>query len=169
MSDHLVIGFGQRAALVPDTTVERNRFVLHQDEDAATARGHQLTPMYREEPRSSALNGARTRSTMDARGSRSKAAHRVPVAGCEHADVGIGGDLRRGRQQPGQVGETLLDVGFVGSQQSRDGHLRVIDGQLESSAEQALGQLDHRALPQIVCPWLEGQPEESRSGGPPGA
>jgi hypothetical protein len=64
------------------------------------------------------------------------------------------------------VRDLALDVFLVCAKEPRQFHLLVVNGQVESLADQGLYQSYHRALAQVVGAGLEAKPEDSDISAP---
>src|SRR5262249_12520409 len=67
----------------------------------------------------------------------------------------------RGSEQRADVRELVLEEALVGAGETSQLYLGVMDGELETSADQRLGDDDERAFPQIVRARLEAEAEET--------
>src|SRR5690242_6563589 len=79
----------------------------------------------------------------------------------DDADLGVREDVGDGvAEQVAQVRQPALDVFPVRAHQPGQRHVGVVDAQVVSLAQQALGEFHERALPQVVGARLERQPEQ---------
>src|SRR5262245_2646717 len=69
----------------------------------------------------------------------------------------------RGREKRAYVRELGLEEALVGAGETRQLYLGVMNGELETSADQRLGDDDERALPQSVRARLEATRQENSS------
>ena len=59
------------------------------------------------------------------------------------------------------VGNLLFDVATIGADQACERDVRVEDSYVASLADECLDQRDHRTLPEVVGPRLEGQAHDA--------
>jgi hypothetical protein len=69
--------------------------------------------------------------------------------------------LDGGNHEAGDVRDLVQNVVPVGAVDCRQAHVAVVHAQLVALADEALGELDHRAFSQVVGARLEGETEDA--------
>src|SRR6266567_560460 len=98
---------------------------------------------------------------------RGKGERRLPAGASDYQDFRVVEELLDVlAHQRRDVGDLLFDVATIGADQSRERDARVEDSHLASLADECLDQRDHRTLPEVVGPRLEGQADDSHTALP---
>src|SRR5438876_1681186 len=93
---------------------------------------------------------------------RGKRMRRLSAGASDHQDFRVVEELVNVlAHQRRDVGDLLFDVTTIGADQSRERDARVEDSHVASLADECLDQRDHRTLPEVVGPRLEGQADDS--------